>query len=61
MSYFTEIITTVLLYVVFVGALHSKCCINVASNLFSGKYSVMCGGGATNVFPSYWVATTETI
>ncbi|KAH1222122.1 hypothetical protein GmHk_12G035365 [Glycine max] len=39
-----------LLYAVSVGALHNKCYVSVASNLFSWKCSVV-RSGATNLFP----------
>ena len=52
MCYFAKMLTTMLLYAVCVGALHSNCYIIVASHLCSRKCR-MVRGGATNLFPSY--------
>ena len=52
MCYFTKMLTTMLLYVVCVRALHIKRYIIVASRLFSRKSRVV-RDDATNLFPSY--------
>ena len=60
MSYFTKIITNMLLYAVSVGVLHNKYYVGVIFNLFSWKCSAV-HDCATNFFLSYWVTPTNRV